>query len=213
MCAIFRICGNESQPGLQLVEKLATALVAIVNFSPLLTMPYANTYSLMGLSGRCQPTHAFPSVPVRQQQQFILRYFRFTYMALPILLKEIVIINWLIKPPLKLHDLKNKSSNMKSHDLKNKCNNWFTTKWINIVKWEKNFDFTSKSLKKLYLVMISSKNLSRSVSCRVQENITSHSFSTSLAWHKEQILKCSGGLGTVYLSFRYEVDDFLGESY
>ena len=26
MCASFRICGNESQPGLQLVKKLATAL-------------------------------------------------------------------------------------------------------------------------------------------------------------------------------------------
>ena len=37
--------------------------------------------------------------------------------------------------------------------------------------------------------MISSKNLLRSVSYRVQENITRHSFSTSLAWHKEQILK------------------------
>ena len=69
MCAIFRICGNESLPGLQLVEMLATALVALDNFSPPLTMPYANTYFLMGLSGRCQPTHAFPSVPVRQQQQ------------------------------------------------------------------------------------------------------------------------------------------------
>ena len=90
MCAIFRICGNESLPGLQLVEMLATALVALDNFSPPLTMPYANTYFLMGLSGRCQPTHAFPSVPVRQQQQqqFLLRYFRFTYMALPILLKK-----------------------------------------------------------------------------------------------------------------------------
>ena len=29
MRAIFRICGNESQPGLQLVEKLATLLVSI----------------------------------------------------------------------------------------------------------------------------------------------------------------------------------------
>ena len=29
--------------------------------------------------------------------------------------------------------------------------------------------------------------------------MTWHSFSTSLAWHKEQILKCSGVLGTVYL--------------
>ena len=26
MCAILRICGNESQPGLQLVEKLAMPL-------------------------------------------------------------------------------------------------------------------------------------------------------------------------------------------
>ena len=37
--------------------------------------------------------------------------------------------------------------------------------------------------------MISSKNLLQDVSYRVQENITWHSFSTSLAWHKEQILK------------------------
>ena len=28
MRAIFRICGNESQPGLQLVEKLSTPLIA-----------------------------------------------------------------------------------------------------------------------------------------------------------------------------------------
>ena len=26
MCAVFRMCGNESQPGLQLVEKLAMPL-------------------------------------------------------------------------------------------------------------------------------------------------------------------------------------------
>ena len=30
MCAISRIIGNESQPGLQLVEKLATPLVCII---------------------------------------------------------------------------------------------------------------------------------------------------------------------------------------
>ena len=30
MRAIFRICGNESQPGLQLVERLVTPLVAFV---------------------------------------------------------------------------------------------------------------------------------------------------------------------------------------
>ena len=30
MCAIFRMCGNESQPGLQLVEKLAMLLVVLV---------------------------------------------------------------------------------------------------------------------------------------------------------------------------------------
>ena len=29
MRAIFRICGNESQPGLQRVEKLATPLAAL----------------------------------------------------------------------------------------------------------------------------------------------------------------------------------------
>jgi len=29
MRAIFRTCGNESQPGLQVVEKLATPLVAV----------------------------------------------------------------------------------------------------------------------------------------------------------------------------------------
>ena len=33
MRAIFRICGNESQPGLQLVEKLATPLNALSLFS------------------------------------------------------------------------------------------------------------------------------------------------------------------------------------
>ena len=30
MCAIFRICGDESQPNLQLVKKLATPLTAII---------------------------------------------------------------------------------------------------------------------------------------------------------------------------------------
>ena len=30
MSAIFRICGNESQPGLQLVKRLVTPLVALV---------------------------------------------------------------------------------------------------------------------------------------------------------------------------------------
>ena len=28
MCAVFRMCGNESQPGLQLVEQLATPLAS-----------------------------------------------------------------------------------------------------------------------------------------------------------------------------------------
>ena len=32
MRAIFKICGNESQPGLQLVEKLAMPLAGIVQF-------------------------------------------------------------------------------------------------------------------------------------------------------------------------------------
>ena len=61
--------------------------------------------------------------------------------------------------------------------------------------------------------MISSKNLLRSISHRVQENVTWHSFSTSLAWHKEQILKCSEALVQRISLFRYEVDDFLGEIY
>ena len=49
--------------------------------------------------------------------------------------------------------------------------------------------------------MISSKNLLRSLSYRVQkkQNMTWHSFSSSFAWHKEQILTCSRVLGTVYL--------------
>ena len=34
MRAIFRICGSESQPGLQLVEKLATPLAALSKHIP-----------------------------------------------------------------------------------------------------------------------------------------------------------------------------------
>ena len=34
MRAIFRICGNESQPGLQLVEKLATPLATLSKHIP-----------------------------------------------------------------------------------------------------------------------------------------------------------------------------------
>ena len=38
MRAIFRICGNESQPGLQLVEKLTTPLIAAAEPTASLTL-------------------------------------------------------------------------------------------------------------------------------------------------------------------------------
>ena len=63
----------------------------------------------------------------------------------------------------------------------------------------RSFDLSFKSLKKFYFSVISLKNLSRSLSQRMQLNMTWHSFSTTLAWHREQILKCSGVLRTVYL--------------
>ena len=66
----------------------------------------------------------------------------------------------------------------------------------------KSFDFTSKSLKSYIFWWFHQKNLLRSVSYRVQKKkkkMTWHSLSSSLAWHKEQILTCLRVLGTVYL--------------
>ena len=45
MRAIFRTCGNESQPGLQLVEKLATLLRIVLLFA-------TNLYTLQVFVGR-----------------------------------------------------------------------------------------------------------------------------------------------------------------
>ena len=70
--------------------------------------------------------------------------------------------------------------------------------------WAQFMQLRKRSLKKKFRTSTGFEffpyKLLRSVAYKVQENMTWHSFLTSLAWHKEQILKCSVVQGTVYLN-------------
>ena len=60
MHAIFRICGNESQPRLQIVEKLATPLIAILNTSWLNDGTGSRSYAILFVSNAAN--NSFPKI-------------------------------------------------------------------------------------------------------------------------------------------------------